>query len=134
MNRVKSREVAVQLSYQMLINKESAEEVIESLIENYEEDLNELDLEYIKRIIIGIDGKKDELDATIEKYLVNWKFNRISKVNISILRMAIFEMLYMDDIPEKVAINEAIELAKVFSDEKSVSFINGMLDKILKNN
>lgn len=134
MNRVKSREVAVQLSYQMLINKESAEEVIESLIENYEEDLNELDLEYIKRIITGIDEKKNELDAIIEKYLVNWKFNRISKVNISILRMAIFEMLYMDDIPEKVAINEAIELAKVFSDEKSVSFINGMLDKVLKNN
>ncbi|GIM27946.1 N utilization substance protein B [Clostridium polyendosporum] len=134
MNRVKSREVAVQLSYQMLMNKESAEEVIQSLIENYEEDLNELDLEYIKRIITGIDEKKDELDATIEKYLVNWKFNRIPKVNISILRMAIFEMLYMNDIPEKVSINEAIELAKIFSDEKSVSFINGILDKILKSN
>ncbi|MEO2493869.1 transcription antitermination factor NusB, partial [Clostridium paraputrificum] len=74
-----------------------------------------------------------ELDSIIEKNLQNWKLDRISKINLCILEMGIYEMLYVEDVPEKVALNEALELTKRYSDEKSVSFVNGVLDKVLKN-
>ncbi|SHE94674.1 transcription antitermination factor NusB [Clostridium fallax] len=132
MNRARSREEAIKLIYQMEITKDTPEVVIEDFIENYEAKLHTIDLEYIKEVINGVYSKKEELDEELEKNLVNWKLNRISKVNLSILRVALYEMKYIDDVPEKVAINEAIEMAKKYSDDKSVSFINGVLDKIFK--
>ncbi len=132
MNRKKSREYLMQLVYQMQISKESAGEVYDSFMENEEISKDGIDLTYIKSCLIGIMTNKDILDAKISENLVNWKINRISKVNLSILRVAVYELIYKEDIPAKVAINEAIELCKEFSDEKSVSFINGVLDKIYK--
>lgn len=133
MNRIKTREIAVQLTYQMMINKEEPSEAIESFKEAFEGDIDEIDDTYLNQVINGVNAKKDELDAIIEKYLVNWKLGRVSKVNLSILRVALYEMLHLEDIPNKVAINEALDIAKKFSDEKSVSFINGVLDKALKD-
>ncbi|MGL4741961.1 MAG: transcription antitermination factor NusB [Sarcina sp.] len=135
MNRKKSREYLMQLVYQMEITKESAGEVFDSFMENEEIDKNGLDLTYIKSCLIGIMREKDLLDAKIKENLVNWKVERLSKVNLSIIRVAVYELLIYkeDDIPGKVSINEAIELCKSFSDEKSVSFVNGVLDKIYKN-
>ena len=133
MNRIKTREIAVQLTYQMMINKEEPSEAIESFKEAFEGDIDEIDDTYLNQVINGVNEKKDELDAIIEKYLVNWKLGRVSKVNLSILRVALYEMLHLEDIPNKVAINEALDIAKKFSDEKSVSFINGVLDKALKD-
>ena len=75
----------------------------------------------------------NDIDEAIKAALDKWKIDRISKVNLTILRLAVYGMKYVDDVPAKVAINEAIEIAKVYSDEKSVSFINGVLDKVLKN-
>ncbi|MGL4451498.1 MAG: transcription antitermination factor NusB [Sarcina sp.] len=134
MNRKKSREYLMQLVYQMEMTKESAGEVFDSFIENEEIDKNGIDLTYIKSCLIGIMREKDLIDTNIAENLVNWKIGRVSKVNLAIARVAVYEMLLYkeDDIPAKVAINEAIELCKAFSDEKSVSFINGMLDKIYK--
>ena len=63
---------------------------------------------------------------------MNWKLDRVSKVNLTILRLAVGEMLFVDDVPGSVAINEAVELTKKYSDEKSTSFVNGVLDKVLK--
>lgn len=131
MNRIKSREVCLQLAYQMNITKENAKEVLDNFFEEHEANLDELDLEYIKRILKTVDEQKEVIDSLIESNLVNWKLNRISKVNLSILRIAICEIKFMEDIPDKVAVNEALELAKKFSDEKSVSFINGVLDKMI---
>ncbi|MGL5634939.1 MAG: transcription antitermination factor NusB [Sarcina sp.] len=135
MNRKKSREYLMQLVYQMEITKESAGEVFDSFMENEEIDKNGLDLTYIKSCLIGIMRDKELLDAKIKENLVNWKVERLSKVNLSIIRVAVYELLIYkeDDIPGKVSINEAIELCKEFSDEKSVSFVNGVLDKIYKN-
>jgi N utilization substance protein B len=133
MNRVKSREYLLQLTYQMNINKESYDETFESFMDNEEEDKDDLDLSFIKVGLKGIQDNLQVIDNKIEEQLVNWKLNRISKVNLSILRIAIYEMLFREDIPAKVSINEAIELAKKFSDEKSVSFINGVLDQVYKN-
>ncbi|MGL4654704.1 MAG: transcription antitermination factor NusB [Sarcina sp.] len=134
MNRKKSREYLMQLVYQMEITKESAGEVFDSFMENEEIDKNGIDLTYIKSCLIGIMREKEVIDANIAENLVNWKIGRVSKVNLAIARVAVYEMLIYkeDDIPAKVAINEAIELCKAFSDEKSVSFINGLLDKVYK--
>ncbi|MGL5575757.1 MAG: transcription antitermination factor NusB [Sarcina sp.] len=134
MNRKKSREYLMQLVYQMEMTKESAGEVFDSFMENEEIDKNGIDLRYIKSCLIGIMREKDLIDTNIAENLMNWKIGRVSKVNLAIARVAVYEMLLYkeDDIPAKVAINEAIELCKAFSDEKSVSFINGMLDKIYK--
>lgn len=132
MNRIKSREKAMELSFSIELSKESSEEAISIFLENYEGDIRELDLQYIKSIIVGIENNKNEIDSVIEQNLQNWKLDRISKVNLTILRLSIFEMKYLEDVPAKVALNEALELTKIYSDEKSVSFINGVLDKILK--
>ena len=73
------------------------------------------------------------MEYIIKAALDKWKIDKILKVKLTIIRLAVYEMKYVDDVPAKVAINEAIEIAKVYSDEKSVSFINGVLDKVLKN-
>lgn len=133
MNRKRSREIAMELLFGMTLSKNTLEETIETFLEDYEMKLNTIDLDYIKEILLKVEENKTEIDKKIEEALTNWKLERISKVNLSILRLAIGEMLYMEDVPEKVAINEAIEMTKKYSDDKSVSFINGVLDKAFKN-
>ncbi|WP_411167919.1 transcription antitermination factor NusB [Clostridium sp. MB05] len=132
MNRKKSREIAMELLFGMTLSKNTLEETIETFIEDYEMNLKTIDLEYIRGILAKVEENINVIDKKIEEALTNWKLDRVSKVNLSILRLAIGEMLYLDDVPEKVAINEAIELTKKYSDEKSVSFVNGVLDKAFK--
>lgn len=133
MNRVKSREYLLQLAYQMEITSETALETFNSFMENEDISKDDLDLAYIKSGLLGIEENKEKLDFLIESQLVKWKLNRISKVNLSILRISTYEILFAEDVPGKVSINEAIELCKKYSDNKSVSFINGVLDKVYKN-
>ncbi|HHQ4318408.1 transcription antitermination factor NusB [Clostridium perfringens] len=133
MNRVKSREYLLQLAYQMEITSETALETFNSFMENEDISKDDLDLAYIKSGLLGIEENKEKLDSLIESQLVKWKLNRISKVNLSILRISTYEILFVEDVPGKVSINEAIELCKKYSDNKSVSFINGVLDKVYKN-
>lgn len=132
MSRKKSREKAMEILFGMTISKDSVEEAIETFKDNIEDDINDADLEYITNILHGVEKNKAELDSILSGYLQNWKIERISKVNLAILRIAVYEIEYVDDVPGKVAVNEALEIAKIYSDEKSVSFINGVLDKILK--
>ena len=132
MSRKKSREKAMEILFGMTISKDSVEEAIETFKDNIEDDINDADLEYITNILHGVEKNKAELDSILSSYLQNWKLERISKVNLAILRIAVYEIEYVDDVPGKVAVNEALEIAKIYSDEKSVSFINGVLDKILK--
>ena len=95
--------------------------------------LNECDFTYITKVLGGIKEKEKDIDAIIEKSLVNWKIERISKVNLAILRVAVYEINYLDEVPDRVAINEALEITKKYSDDKSVSFVNAILDNIVKN-
>lgn len=131
MSRKDSREKAMEILFSMELTKDNDTEALENFIENYEEDINLLDLDYIKTVLKGVYENKNDIDKIIESNLQNWKLDRISKINLTILRMAIFEMNNLNDVPGKVAINEALELTKKYSDEKSVSFINGVLDKVL---
>ena len=131
MSRKDSREKAMEILFSMELTKDNDTEALENFVENYEEDINLLDLDYIKTVLKGVYENKNDIDKIIESNLQNWKLDRISKINLTILRMAIFEMNNLNDVPGKVAINEALELTKKYSDEKSVSYINGVLDKVL---
>lgn len=133
MSRKSSREKAMELSFGVELSKDSPEEAIETFVDNYEGDIKNLDLGYIKEVLYGVDSKKEELDSIIKSNLQNWKIERIAKINLTILRLAVLEMKYIEDVPAKVALNEALELTKKYSDEKSVSFVNAVLDKVLKS-
>lgn len=87
---------------------------------------------YAERLIRGVLNHKSELDATISERLKNWRLERVSAIDRNILRIAIFEILHGDDVPPKVAINEAIELAKQYGSDDAPRFINGVLDTICR--
>ncbi|NFD78083.1 transcription antitermination factor NusB [Clostridium botulinum] len=143
MNRRKSREVAMRLLFQTTLNGENLEEVLENLKDvreseeitkekDYESvDLKDVDIDYVKRIIKGIEENKEEIDEKIKGNLKNWKIERLSKVDLSILRLCTYELKFEEDIPNRVSVNEAIELAKKYSGEKSATFINGVLGKMI---
>ena len=130
MNRKLSRDKTMELLFGMTLSKDTTEEAIEGFVENYEGDIKEIDLTYVKQALIGIEINKEAIDAVITENLHNWKLDRVSKVNLSILRLATYELLYDEQVPRAVVINEALEITRRYSDEKSVSFINGVLDKI----
>ena len=132
MKRQKSREKAMELLFSMELSKNTYEETIETFIEDYEMDLKTIDVDYIKNVVKVVTDNLEDIDSRIVNALVNWKLDRVSKVNLTILRLAVGEMLFVDDVPGSVAINEAVELTKKYSDEKSTSFLNGVLDKVLK--
>lgn len=136
-----SRKLARELTFKVVFstNFQSEVEDIENLIENLVND-NELneevtseDRKYIEEISFGVLKNKQELDEQIEKYLKGWTMDRIGKTDLAILRLAVYEILYRDDIPYKVSINEAVELAKLFCDESSPAFINGVLAGIVNS-
>lgn len=97
-----------------------------------EEQPTEDDLAYAQEVLSGILEHTEEIDALIRELAINWSIERMPRVDLSILRVAIYEMLYLDDIPESVSINEAVELAKRFGGERSSAYINGMLGTLSK--
>lgn len=133
MNRKLSREKTMELLFSMTLSKECVEDVVETFMDNYESNLKEIDLTYLKQTLAGVENNKEAIDEVISANLHNWKIDRISKINLTILRLAAYELLYNDEVPKSVAINEALELTRKYSDEKSVSFVNGVLDKIKVN-
>jgi len=86
---------------------------------------------FAERLVAGVLEKKKELDVLIGKYATNWKVSRMPIVDRNILRSGIYELLWMDDVPAKVTVNEAIELAKSFGDDEASKFVNGVLDQVL---
>jgi N utilization substance protein B len=136
------RIIALQCLYQIDIAKKSYDEIKE-FIDNYsllniiQEDKKETFLikskEFAEELVKIVMENIDVIDKIIPNYLKNWKFDRLLSIDRNILRLGLAELLYRDDIPYKVTINESIELAKRFGDDKSSSFINGVLDHIVKN-
>ncbi len=119
--------------------EEQTEEYLTALAEEPEvflpsmkKELEEEDREYIRSKVDRILEKTSELDAMLEQASKDWKMNRVGKSELAILRVAAYEICFDDDIPGKVAINEALELAKKYCDEKAVPFINGVLNQLLK--
>ncbi|MDK2798699.1 MAG: transcription antitermination protein NusB [Clostridiales bacterium] len=130
MSRKTAREEAFKLLYQINIQKGNENEIIETYFN--EHDVDAKDQVFIQDVVSGTLQNLKEIDEHIEKNTVKWKVNRISKVNIAILRIAIFEMLKRPDIPMSVSINEAVELSKKYDSEKSGAFVNGILASIKK--
>ena len=131
MQRSAMRELAFKLVYEMEVQKENEEDQLEIFIENNEINDNAV-IEYLKDIQKGIKENEDEINSLITSNLKNnWSLNRISKINISLIKIAIYEMVYKK-LPYKVAINEVVELAKKYADESAPVFINGILASVVK--
>ncbi|MCD6255540.1 MAG: transcription antitermination factor NusB [Deltaproteobacteria bacterium] len=126
--RHKARETALKILYQKDITGNSLKETWDFFCKNYDPSLNCSD--YTWTLVNGVDENNAEIDSLIQQYCSNWSLDRISPIDRNILRMAIYEMLYSQDVPAKVSIDEAIELGKKYGTERSGAFINGILDKI----
>ena len=128
--RRKSRELALQALYQWNITRQDPSLILDQQKVNFspadEED------EFAQQIIVGVLEHYNHIDELIEKFSEHWRLDRISIIDRNILRMAIFELLFREDIPPRVTLNEAIDLGKRFGSEDSSAFINGILDHIQK--
>jgi len=130
MGRKLSRETAMKLIYQIQIQKDNKEDQIKELFEH--RSFSDKDRAYIEDVVNGILMNISEIDELIETNSIGWKLNRISKVDLAILRVGIYEIMFRKDIPYTVTINEAVEMAKKYSSNESGSFINGIFSKIPK--
>lgn len=129
LNRTEAREKIMIILYQIdLYDKDKIPYDLESV---FHENL-EIDNKFVRDIVDGVLEKKDSIDKIISKYLENWDLDRLGKTDRAILRLSTYEMLYYNT-PKVVVINEAVELAKKYSDEKIVKLINAVLDKIRDN-
>ena len=145
MKRTVAREIAVRLCFAISENPSDPKELLSKTFENeyyhslgledeiYKIKPNKKQLDYITELVLGIYQHSAELDGYIEKYAVGWKFGRISRTATAIMKLAMYEVLYMPDIPDKAAINEAVELAKRYEQPETVSFINGILGSFSRN-
>ncbi|MDU2196837.1 MAG: transcription antitermination factor NusB [Peptostreptococcaceae bacterium] len=157
--KITSREYTMKLIYQTSITKEDVDNLdllvdefvdnnAEYILNRYEElrlqhsnnpelslegvDIDEaIDKDYIKNICLTIEENNEMINSLINSNAKNWSVDRIAKVDLAILKLAIAEIIVIDDIPQKVSVNEAIELAKIYCDDKSPKFINGILGSVI---
>ncbi len=127
MQRKTARENTFILIFEKLCkNDETAEEIF-----NKATDVRGLEYDdYVKRVFFGAEENSQIIDEITSKHTLGWKKERISPVSRAVIRLAVYEMMFMEDIPSRVSINEAIELSKKYDDEKSYSFVNGVLNGV----
>lgn len=131
MSRKRARIGVMQALFAMDVNDDFSTDKLDLFMENHEFQGDEVD--YIKRTVPDILDKLDLVDETIEKNLKGWTMARLAKVDRQILRIAVYEFLYKDDIPEEVSINEAVEIARLYSSDEAPKFINGILGTIYRS-
>lgn len=131
MGRKQAREGAMKLLFQMELNKDFSDEALNVFLDNFTFD--EMETKYIKESIYCIKENLDVIDNYIENNLEGWAIYRLAKVDLAVLRIAIYEILYRKDIPIEVSINEAIEIVKKFSNEDAFKFINGVLGGFVRS-
>lgn len=144
MIRNTAREIAIHLSYELSFTDKTVDELLDDRLTPerfadladedavYESAPGAKQADYIRRLVRGVDEHAFELDGYIEKYSKGWKFSRIPLVASAIMRVAMYEILYMPDIPNGVAINEAVEIAKKYETPETVKFINGILGSFVR--
>jgi transcription antitermination factor NusB len=130
LRRRKARELALKMLYQMELNGDDAETALLRYCEifPYQKEI----VDYSRFLLVGIVKEQRRLDEQIERASEHWKLSRFTYVDKNILRIGVYELLFSPDVPPKVAIDEAIEMGKKFGSEDSKDFINGILDRILK--
>ncbi len=144
MTRTAAREIAVRLAYELGYTNESAQSMLDRFLEpeHYttlaQEDKLYADypegatMDYLRRVVLGVGEHAYELDGYIEKYSIGWSFDRIPRVAAAIMRVAMFELLYMPEIPRRTVIHAAVRIAEHYEDERVVSFVNGILGRFLR--
>lgn len=130
-DRTNMREQLMQLLFQMEVQNNFSDKEKDMYMKTYLADSPEK--EYFEKLYKITINNKDDIDAQIKEYSRNWAFNRISKVDLSIMRLALAEILFTEEVPDSVSINEAVELAKKFGGENSGKFINGILGEITRS-
>ena len=126
MNRSLAREIAMKMLYAASLGgEESMNEVLEQ--SEQKDTLAESDKTFLENLIHGVLERQEDLDEVIARYAQGWALNRLAKVDLTILRMAVYELKYMPEVPVGATINEAVELSKQFCEDKSSGFINGIL-------
>jgi len=128
--RRRARQFAVQAIYQWQITQAGVSQIIEQF--SVDQDLSKTDVPYFKESLIGVVQHIETLDEKLSPYLSR-KIDDVDMVDIAVLRLAMFELTYRQDVPHKVVLNEAIELAKDFATDESYKFVNGVLDKALRS-
>lgn len=133
MSRTGAREVSMMLLYSDSLGGAGTPRGVCAHAEDLKPDaLDEEDVAYAEQIVSGVGAEKPRIDALISEYAEGWAIERIARVDLAILRVAIYEMLCREDVPTGAAINEAVELAKRFGGERSYAFINGILGSVAK--
>lgn len=144
MTRTNAREIAIHFTFELSFSDQSADKLLENFFNReyfallgeeeplYAEFPNEKQQDYITALVRGAFQHGAELDSYIEKYAVGWKFSRIGRVAASIMRVAMYEILYMPDVPNAAAINDAVEIAKGYEGEETIRFINGILGSFVR--
>ena len=144
MLRNTAREIAIHLSYELSFTDKTVEELLKDRLSKesfellaeedalYKDPPNASQAEYIRRLVQGVNEHAAELDGYIAKYAKGWSFARIPLVASAIMRVAMYEVLYMPDIPNGVAINEAVEIAKRYETPETVKFMNGILGSFVR--
>ena len=130
MSRQLARETAFKMIFQMDVGKNALEVAERTMEEALDEGLiKKRDTAYILELVAGVADKKDELDAFIAEHAKGWTLDRINVIEKNLIRLALYEIRYMENIPYEVSVNEAIELAKRYGEDDAYSFVNGILDK-----
>lgn len=144
MTRTTAREIALQLSFATAVSENFAQDVLDAFFDRehyaslagesrlFQEYPDERQMRYIRKLVQLVFDYRVQLDAYIEKYASGWRVERISKTAMAIMRAAMCEILYMDEIPNAAAINEAVELAKRYEEKDTAAFINGVLGAFVR--
>ena len=131
MDRSLAREIAMKMLYAASLGgEESMSEVLEQ--SEQADTLSGADKTFLENLTAGVTDRQEELDQVIGQYAQGWALNRLARVDLTILRMAVYELLHMPEIPVGATINEAVELAKAYGEDKSSGFINGILGSIAR--
>ncbi|HHV26217.1 transcription antitermination factor NusB [Anaerosalibacter bizertensis] len=130
MGRKLAREETMKLLFQMEMNNDYSDDIVELYID--ENEFTHDEEEYIRDAVETIKINLNDIDESIQKYIKGWKIHRLAKVDLSVLRIAVYELTYRKDIPMEVTINEAIEICKKYSTDESSKFINGVLGSFVR--
>ena len=126
--RRQARELAMQALFYMDMRKDASEEMLEYFCGCFCP--SKKSRPFFTKLVNGVLGMKGQIDALVERFSQNWNISRMSCVDRNVMRIAVYEMLYCDDIPPKVSINEAVDIGKKFGTQESGAFINGIMDSI----
>lgn len=129
MTRREAREQAFCLVFEGLFKEENVSEILDLAVQTREEFLPNT---FAEELAKGVYTHKEEIDQKVEQYAIGWKKNRLSRVILTVLRIAFFELLYLDDTPDSIAINEAVELAKKYGGDGDSAFVNGVLGAYMR--